>query len=75
MEIVAAIEPLVRSTTLTVLSPSPAHSSLRENVTTTPFGPDVVLVPVNPLKPPIWVAIEFSVVSTTSMVPFERSAR
>ena len=74
VEIVAMMDPVGTSTTRTRLSPSPTHSSRRETGTM-PFGPEVSLLPVNPLKPVICLTTAFSVVSTTSTAELERSAR
>ena len=45
-------------------------------MTTTPLGPEVSLLPVNPVNPPAICLTKVSVfASTTSMTAFERSAR
>src|SRR5947199_87700 len=63
------------SRTLTVLSPSPAQISLWSTVST-PSGPEVLLFPVNPIKPGLnWPTIASVVVSTTIIALLVRLAK
>src|SRR5579883_2898065 len=65
---------LLRSTTLTVLLPSPTHAS-RWWTVSTPSGPEVSLLPVNPTKPVTWNCTVLLSVDMTSSDLLERSAR
>src|SRR5258708_18949386 len=65
---------VLRSMTLTVLSPSPTHASLLFTVTT-PSGPEVSLLPVNPTNPPTWNCKVLALAENTSSDLLDRSAR
>src|ERR1700686_3488373 len=45
--------PALKSTTFTVLSPSPAQSSFSLWITRTPVGPELTRLPWFPVKPPM----------------------
>jgi hypothetical protein len=51
VEIVSTILLVLMSITLTVLSPSPDHTSVLLLTRLTPFPPEVLPLPVNPTKP------------------------
>src|SRR5258708_6803487 len=71
------VAPVSKEITLTVLSPSPAQTSLWPT-TITPSGPDVSLFPVKPANGGFalsWVDRVLVPVSTTSTALFVRSAR
>src|SRR3982074_2401148 len=66
---------LLRSTTLTVPSPSPTQSSLRSGTTTRPVGPETAALARVPVKPATAVSTARVSMSTTCTAPLVRSAR